>query len=228
MPKISVIVPFSRGIKELDQILRDFRNQTFQIFELLIVRDGNIPEDIQNYISTHKKENPNAVFTSIKKDRGNMKDAPGTNPRNHGITIAKGDLICFCDDDDRYSSLYLERFAMNMRENTIVVQQMACSESRIYKNGNPDNIVLVPEIDLQTFPVICHYGTPCSCLPTAWAKAEPWRHEPEHDFRFIKRICDRFHPIINIIGGMMIDVDGLVTQGGVKDWVSIPPFYRGE
>ena len=175
MPKISVIVPFSRGIKEIEQILRDFRNQTFRNFELLIVRDGSIPEDIQNYINTHKKENPNAIFSSIKKDRGNMKDAPGTNPRNHGISIAKGEFVCFCDDDDRYRDSYLEAFAMNMRENTIVVQQMACSESRIYRNGNPDNIVLIPEIDLQTFPVICHYGTPCSCLPTAWAKAEPWR-----------------------------------------------------
>jgi Glycosyltransferases involved in cell wall biogenesis len=225
MPQISVIVPFSRGIKELSQLLRDFRNQTFRAFELIVVRDGNIPEDIQKYIDLHKKENSNVVFTSIKKDYGNIKDAPGTRPRNHGVSIAQGEYTVFCDDDDRIFDKYLENFISNMRKNSIVVTQMACPESRIYKNGDPNNIVLIPEIDLPFFPVICHVGTPCSCLPTAWAKAEPWRHEPEHDYRFIKRICDRFHPQVQIVGGMMIDVDGLTVKN-MHDWVSMPPFYR--
>jgi glycosyltransferase involved in cell wall biosynthesis len=225
-PKISVIVPFSRGIKELSQLLRDFRNQTFRNFELIVVRDGNIPDDIQNYINLHKKENPNVIFTSIKKDRGNMKDAPGTNPRNYGISIAKGEFSYFFDDDDRASDKLLETLS-NSHDNVITVVQMACQESRIYRDGNPDNIVLIPEIDLQAFPVICHVGTPCFTVRTEWAKAEPWRHEPEHDFRFIKRIYDRFHPQVQIIGGMAVDVDGK-TLRGLRDWVSFPPFYRGQ
>ena len=221
-PKISVVTPASRGAKTLNFLLNDFKNQTFKDFEHIIVYDGNPPDDVRQLMA---KAGPWTRFTSIKKDRGNMKDAPGTNPRNHGISIARGEFICFCDDDDRYRDTYLESFAMNIRENSIVCVQMACQESRIYRDGNPNNIVLIPEIDLQAFPVICHYGTPCSCLPTAWAKAEPWRHEPEHDFRFIKRICDRFHPQVQIIGGMSVDVDG-ITLRGLRDWVSIPPFYR--
>ena len=54
---------------------------------------------------------------------------------------------------------------------------------------------------------------------------EPWQHEPEHDFRFIKRIVEKFQPQIRIVGGMQVDVDGLVIRG-MKDFVSIPPFYR--
>jgi glycosyltransferase involved in cell wall biosynthesis len=221
---ISIITPISRGVKTLKYLLNDFRNQTFKNFVHICVYDGIPPDDVKILMEEYSHYY-NLKFTSIKKDRGDMRNSPGTNPRNHGISIAESPYIAFFDDDDRARSDYVEKFAMNMRENTIVVVQMACSESRIYRNGNPDNIVLIPEIDLQAFPVICHVGTPCVCLPTAWAKAEPWRHEPEHDFRFIKRICDRFHPQIQIVGGMSVDVDG-ITLHGLKDWVSIPPFYR--
>lgn len=224
MPKVSVITPFSRGIKELTQLLRDFKNQTFKDFEHIIVRDGDIPEDIQNFMKTHKNDY-NIRFTSIKKDPGNMKQSPGTNPRNHGIKISKGEYLIFADDDDRYKDQYIETLISGAENCTINVVQMSCQQSRIYKNGDPDTIVLIPEIGFYVFPVCCHVGTPCFIIPRAWAIEEPWQHEPEHDYRFIKRICEKFKPMIRINGGMQVDVDGLVIRQ-MRDWVSHPPFYR--
>lgn len=222
-PKVSVITPSSRGIKETSQLLRDFRNQTFQDFEHIIVRDGNPPQEIIDLIK--HEGNSNTIFTSIKKDRGNMNVSPGTNARNYGLSLAKAEYVVFFDDDDRAKDSYLESFIKGLQENTIVVVQMSCQHSRMYKNGDPDRIVLIPEIGLYYFPLICHVGTPCFIIKKEWAIAEPWRHEPEHDFRFIKRICERFKPQIRVIGGMQIDVDGLVI-GQMRDWVSRPPFYR--
>jgi len=46
MPMISVITPASRGVKELSQLLRDFRNQTYKDFEHIIVYDGEPSEEI--------------------------------------------------------------------------------------------------------------------------------------------------------------------------------------
>jgi len=224
MPKVSVITPFSRGIKELSQLLRDFKNQTFTDFEHLIIRDGSIPEDIQSFMDIHKNDY-NIRFTSIKKDPGNMKQSPGTNPRNYGISLAKGDYCYFFDDDDRAKDTLLETLISGTQNSTITIVQMSCQHSRMYKDGDPDRIVLVPEIGLYAFPVCCHIGTPCFIVRREWAVEEPWQHEPEHDFRFIKRICEKFRPQVRIVGGMQVDVDGLVISQ-MRDWVSIPPFYR--
>lgn len=224
MPKVSVITPFSRGIKELSQLLRDFRNQTYKDFEHIIVRDGDTPKDIQDFIEAHKNDY-NIRYTSIKKDMGDMKQSPGTNPRNHGISLSKGEYLVFCDDDDRYKDTYLETLVSNTHDNVMTIVQMSCQQSRMYTNGDPGTIVLVPELGIYQFPVICHIGTPCFIIRREWALEEPWRHEPEHDFRFIKRICEKFRPIVQIRAGLQVDVDSLVIKG-MKDWVSIPPFYR--
>lgn len=221
-PKISVITPTVRDVKQLAILLNDFRNQTFKKFEHIIVYDGQPPEDV---IALMKKTPPYVRFHHIEKDSGNMKQSPGTNPRNLGIKISLGEYLVFCDDDDRYKDTYLESLISGTKNSTITIVQMSCQQSRMYKNGDPDIILLVPEIGLYAFPVCCHIGTPCFIVRREWAVEEPWQHEPEHDFRFIKRICEKFRPEIRIVGGMQVDVDGLVIKG-MKDWVSIPPFYR--
>ena len=221
-PTISVITPASRGVRDLSNLLNDFKNQTFKDFEHIIIYDGPPSPDVTALM---KRAGPWTRFSHIEKDYGNMSIAPGTNPRNHGIKISQGKYLVFCDDDDRYKDVYLETLITNCRDNVIGVVQMSCQQSRMYKDGDPETIVLVPEIDIHMFPVICHVGIPCYIVKREWAVEEPWRHEPEHDFRFIKRICEKFKPMVQITGGMLVDVDGLVVKN-MKDWVSIPPFYR--
>lgn len=224
-PLVSVITPVSRGIKYFSSLLNDFKNQTFQDFEHILVHDGKPPEDVALFMEEHKNDY-NLKFVWIDKDLGDMNRAPGTKPRNHGLNIARGKYVCFFDDDDRAKDLYLEILVSGMKaENSISVVQMSCQESRMYRNGNPRRIILVPEVGLSEFPIICHVGTPCFMVPRQWALENPWQHESEHDFRFIKRIVDKYKPTVFMQHGMQIDVDGLVVQG-LKDWVSIPPFYR--
>jgi glycosyltransferase involved in cell wall biosynthesis len=224
MPKISVITPASRGVKCLTHLINDFKNQTFQDFEHLIVWDGKVPVEVASFTNIHKNDY-NIRLMNVEKDLGNMNQSPGTNPRNHGIQHSQGEYLVFADDDDRYKSSYLEKLLTSTGENHITVVQMSCTESRIYKNGNPNRIILVPEMGLPTFPIICHVGTPCFIVKRKWAIAEPWRHEPEHDFRFIKRICEKYNPVVHIVGGMQVDVDSAVIKN-MKDWVTFPPFYR--
>jgi glycosyltransferase involved in cell wall biosynthesis len=226
MSLVSVITPVSRGVKYLTRLLRDFKNQTFKDFEHIFVYDGRPPEDVLIFMDAHKNDY-NLKFVWIDKDMGDMKRSPGTNPRNHGITIAKGEYCYFFDDDDRAKDTLMETLVSGLIENSISVVQMSCQESRIYRNGDPHRIILVPEVGLSVFPMICHVGTPCFALPLKWAIEDPWRHEPEHDFRFIKRIVEKHQPQVYIRYGMLVDVDDLVLQG-MTDWVSIPPFYRGK
>ena len=226
MPFISVITPASRGVKDLSNLFRDFYNQTAKgLFEHIVVYDGKIPQDVQELADSFKKLY-NLKFTSISKDMGDMLRSPGTKSRNYGTSLAKGDYVVYADDDDRYKDVFIESHLNGMQENMISVVQMSCQESRMFKNGDPTRIRLIPEIGLPFFPIICHVGTPCFMVQRKWALAEPWRHEPEHDYRFIKRIVDKYKPTIFIKNGMQIDVDGLVTRG-LRDWVSTPPYYRG-
>jgi glycosyltransferase involved in cell wall biosynthesis len=226
MTILSIITPASRGIKYLSQLFRDFNNQTLpkNQWDHIVVYDGEIPSDIQKLANDYKNKYQ-LILTSIKKDTGDMKISPGTKARNYGVNLSKSKFVAFADDDDRYRDTLCESFVSNCNDNTISLVQMSCQESRMFRNGDPNTIRLIPEIDLKQFPVCCHVGTPCFCLPREWALAEPWRHEPEHDYRFIKRICDKFHPNIRITGGMNIDVDGVVIKG-MRDFVTIPPFYR--
>jgi glycosyltransferase involved in cell wall biosynthesis len=226
MPIISVITPASRGVKELSVLFRDFKNQTLpkNQWEHIVVYDGKVPENVQQLADQYKKLY-NLRFCSVEKDMGDMHRAPGTKPRNHGLSLASGTYVCFCDDDDRVKNTYLEIHINGMHEKALSVVQMTCSEKRMVKNGSPDRWKLIPEIGLPYFPIICHVGTPCVMMPRKWALEDPWRYEPEHDFRFIKRIVDKHKPEIHLKHGMLVDVDGLVTRG-IKDFVSIPPFYR--
>jgi len=224
MPLVSVITPASRGVKFLRQLLRDFKNQTFADMEHIIVFDGQPPADV---VELMKNEGgPRTVFTSIPKDFGNMSIAPGTRPRNHGTQIAKGKYVCYFDDDDRARDNYVETLVSSMSDNAISVCQMTCQLSRMRRDGDPTKFVLVPEVGLPTFPIICHFGTPCVMLPRQWALDNPWQHEPEHDYRFIKRLVEKYKPEIRFTPGMVVDVDSQVV-GTMRDWVSRPPFFRG-
>lgn len=226
MPKISVVTPSSRGVKVLTQLLRDFKNQTFADFEHVIVQDGDPPADVVQLMKD--KGGPRTRFHAIKKDMGNMLIAPGTRPRNYGTQLAKGDYVCYFDDDDRAHCRYLETLSQGMTQDTksIAVVQMSCQESRMYRNmdGKPDRIICIPGIGMP-IPMICHIGTPCFMVPRQWALENPWQHEPEHDFWFLKRIVDKYHPPIYFFPRMLVDVDGKVLAG-MRDWVDFPPFYR--
>jgi glycosyltransferase involved in cell wall biosynthesis len=228
MPLVSVITPASRGVKDLSHLVRDFKNQTLpkNFFEHIIVYDGKVPADVQAFMDLHKNDY-NLKFVSIEKDLGDMKRAPGTKPRNHGLGLATGDYVYFFDDDDRAKDVLLETLVSGLTEDSISVVQMSCQESRIYRNGNPRRIILVPEVGLTEFPVICHVGTPCFVVPRKWALEDPWQHESEHDFRFILRIVQKHKPQINMHYGHFVDVDSAVI-GDILDWVSVPPFYRGK
>ena len=224
-PILSVITPASRGIKELSQLLRDFRNQTLkkEFFEHIIIWDGAVPNEVKNFMEEHKNDY-NIRFMSIEKDTGNMTIAPGTRPRNFGVSQASGDYVVFADDDDRYKSTYLESLIFGAEDNTINVVQMACLASRISNRDRPDRIRLIPEVGLPEFPVRCHVGTPCFIVKRSWALENPWRNEPDHDFFFIKRICDRYHPNVKFIASMQVDVDGIISPD--SDWVTFPPMVR--
>jgi glycosyltransferase involved in cell wall biosynthesis len=228
LPLISVITPFSRGVKELSQLIRDFRNQTFKDFEHIIVHDGPVPDDIKIFIKDHQSDY-NIRFSSVDKNMAlmsNIPKSPGVGPRIYGTSIAKGNFLYYADDDNRVRDSLLETLLNGMTESRISVVQVACKESRIFKNGDPKRIAIIPEIGLPTFPMVCHIDTACFLVPRKWALKDPWKFDGNTgDFTFLKRIIERNKPEIVMNNGVQADLDGVFTKN-LMDWVSIPPFYR--
>ena len=224
MPKISVIVPYSKGMKELSQVLRDFKNQIFKDFELLIIHNGKYTQEFISFTNSIKCDS-NVLFTWVKKDFKNKFSSNHAQLKNYGATIATGDYVVFCDEEDRHSDTYLETLMQYTFNDTIGICQASCQETSIDKNGSTDRYKLVPEIGLYDFPVINHIKASCLLIKKEWALALPWNDTYNNDYFYIKDIYKVFKPQIHLLPGMKIDTKGLVTKN-IRDWVSIPPFYR--
>lgn len=113
--KISVIIPTYKPQDYIWECLDSLNNQTFskEYFEVIIILNGcNDPylKQINDYIVIHKINN------FILKQA----DTPGvSNARNIALDIAKGEYICFIDDDDWVSHNYLEELYKHAKPDVI-------------------------------------------------------------------------------------------------------------
>jgi glycosyltransferase involved in cell wall biosynthesis len=113
---ISVIIPSYKPSAYLYDCLDSLTGQTFAAdkFETIIVLNGcNEPyfSQVSKYIKKHLAHHFSLLQT----------DTPGvSNARNIGLKAAKGDYICFIDDDDWISPGYLDLLYSGISEETII------------------------------------------------------------------------------------------------------------
>lgn len=100
-PLVSVIIPFYNGENFVDSAVENLKNQDFSNFELILVNDGSKDNTLEK-LELVKNQNPDLLITVINKENGGVSTA-----RNCGIDIAKGEWICFVDDDDVPSNDYI-------------------------------------------------------------------------------------------------------------------------
>lgn len=116
---VSVIIPTYCPGAYLWECLDSLWAQTLSHnrFEIIIVLNGcdePFRSEIENWL---KKKDDNIDNCIIQTDQEGV-----SNARNMGIDIAKGQYICFIDDDDWVSDNYLENLLFeSCGENTIVV-----------------------------------------------------------------------------------------------------------
>ena len=104
MKRVSIILPSYKPNFYIYDCIRSVCEQTLDIslFELIIVLNGcDEPyySNIDNYCSDIQKK-PFIQIIQI--------DEPGvSNARNIGMNVARGEYICFLDDDDILSPTYI-------------------------------------------------------------------------------------------------------------------------
>lgn len=99
-PKISVIIPVYNVELFVGKCLSTLVHQTFQNFEIIAVNDGS-------------KDNSLAILREFESRYDNIIviDQPNAGmsmARNRGISIARGEYLCFVDSDDYVSPYFLE------------------------------------------------------------------------------------------------------------------------
>lgn len=96
---VSVIIPTYNPGKYIFRSLESVLQQTYSPVEIIVVDDGstiNCETILGEYISANK-------IRYVKKENGGPSSA-----RNRGISSAKGEYICFLDDDDNWYPNKLE------------------------------------------------------------------------------------------------------------------------
>lgn len=88
-PKVSAIIPVYNGSRYIGQAIESVLSQTYSNYEIIVVNDGSTDNSysvIQQYL-------PQVRYVA----QSNQGVAAA---RNHGLKLAKGELIAFLDQDD--------------------------------------------------------------------------------------------------------------------------------
>lgn len=101
-PFFSVIIPTYNRQKSIVEAVESVLSQTFDAFELIVIDDGSTDNTAELVKPIAERDNR---FRYIYQDNAERSAA-----RNHGISLAKGQYICFLDSDDIYLPEHLEKF----------------------------------------------------------------------------------------------------------------------
>ena len=104
-PLVSVIIPTYNRYQYVKRAINSILEQTYKNIEIIVVDDCSTEEDYKNLSEEYKKFQQVKILRLEKNMREvhNTKCAQGMT-RNEGLKIAKGEWICFLDDDDFYFS----------------------------------------------------------------------------------------------------------------------------
>lgn len=89
---ISIIIPFNKGKKYIEECLESLCNQQIEDYEVISIFNG-VEEDINDIISTYQEKLPLKI-KCFEEEMGVSK------ARNEGINLSKGKYIYFLDSDD--------------------------------------------------------------------------------------------------------------------------------
>lgn len=114
--KYSIIVPVYNVKEYLRECIESLVNQTYEVYEIILVDDGSTDES-GSICDSYAKNN--SLVKVYHKINGGLSDA-----RNYGVSKATGDYMIFVDSDD-----YIDR-------NTLQTYYEACIE-----NSYPDLLI---------------------------------------------------------------------------------------
>jgi len=121
MPEISVIVPVYKAEAYLADCVGSLLSQTFSDFEVILVDDGS-PDNCGSLCEAYAAEYDH-ISVIHQENRGQSA------ARNHAMTQAKGEWICFVDSDDLIHPRMLELLYRAAREKDAAIAMCGMLEA---------------------------------------------------------------------------------------------------
>ena len=107
-PLVSVVIPTYNRPEFLKKTILSILGQTYTNWELIVVSNG---VNKANFDVVQKFDDPRIRYADQKNSGG------PSSPRNHGIRLAKGIYVAFCDDDDLWMPSKLEKQVRTLETN---------------------------------------------------------------------------------------------------------------
>ena len=107
--RFSVIIPLFNKAPYVKKALESVSDQSFRDFELIVVDDGSTDDSLS--VAKSVLEGSAIDYQLIHQENAGVSTA-----RYNGVATSHGDYICFLDADDRWTSSFLERMDVLIRE----------------------------------------------------------------------------------------------------------------
>ncbi|MGF1723875.1 glycosyltransferase family 2 protein [Photobacterium nomapromontoriensis] len=144
--------------KALESVL----GQDFNAFEVIVVNDGSTSEYQQAYQDLMANYSNRVCYSAlIQRSRGHGHSYA----MNHGASIAKGQYLCFLDDDDYWIDMgYLSRLYENIRQEENPVDLYISNQNAYYSDGTKcsdviwvedlvDKLDFMPRLSQRAYPI---------------------------------------------------------------------------
>ena len=109
MNLVSIIMPYYKKSKYIEQTINSILNQSIQDFEIIII-DDELSESSFNVLTKLQKIDSRV---NVFKNKNNLGAGPS---RNKAIDFCKGEYIAFCDCDDLWKPKKLEKQIKLMKD----------------------------------------------------------------------------------------------------------------
>ncbi|GHT82970.1 glycosyl transferase [Actinomycetota bacterium] len=106
---VSIIVPVFNAEKYLKRTVESILCQTYQEIEVILINDGSTDKSRSICLEL---ENSYKRVVFIDQENAGIASA-----QNAGLLAATGEYITFCDNDDLYSPIYVERLVQILEDN---------------------------------------------------------------------------------------------------------------
>lgn len=152
-PKVSVIIPFYKGVDWLVQAIESVQAQTYPVSEIILINDGS-PASIDAVLQR---------FGSSVRYIHQVNRGPAV-ARNAGIDCAQGEYIAFLDADDVWMPQKIEKQLECMLSSGAVWSHTSYATFSEKHFSTDDKIIDLSDMHGQVFSRllnVCPIATPC-------------------------------------------------------------------
>lgn len=140
--KISVVIPTFNRPDLLEKLLVSIKDQTLQVFEVIIINDNSKNKDVYDDVIIKYNEFFKIKYIFLNHNKG------AQFCRNLGLLVAEGDYVCFTDDDDYWANTKIAKQLEIAKEKgsdlvfswAKVVDESGAFIGSYEFNGNPEEI----------------------------------------------------------------------------------------